>query len=137
MPSPQLPAVLRKLSRLIRVTLLAELVLGSAAQSLADPAPATALAPSGPTATVLAAHSPQNASDLRLIQTQLQRVIKQSLPATVGVEVHGAAGSGVIVNKEGLVLTAAHVIGRAGRKAQIELADGRVLTAHTLGANHD
>jgi serine protease Do len=72
-----------------------------------------------------------------MIQAQLQRVIKQTLPATVGVEVHGAAGSGVIVSKDGLVLTAAHVIGKSGRRAWVDLPDGRRLEAHTLGANHD
>ena len=48
-----------------------------------------------------------------------------------------AAGSGVIVSPEGLVLTAAHVIGRPGRRAWVELPDGRRLRGHTLGADHD
>jgi serine protease Do len=106
--------------------------------AVARPLPAQpAVAPPPETAAVLAARSPQNAVDLRMIQTQLQRVIKQALPATVGVEVHNAAGSGVIVSKDGLVLTAAHVIGKSGRRAKVDLPDGRVLEAHTLGANHD
>jgi serine protease Do len=86
---------------------------------------------------VLSARAPKDANDLRLIQTQLQRVIKQVLPATVSVEVRGAAGSGVIVNKEGLVLTAAHVVSQSGRRAWVELPDGRRLAARSLGANHD
>jgi serine protease Do len=94
------------------------------------------LAPWAQTAAALAAQSP-NAAQLRLIQTQLKRVIKQVLPATVGVEVRGAAGSGVIVNKEGLVLTAGHVVGQSGRRAWVELPDGRRLEGRTLGANHD
>jgi serine protease Do len=88
-------------------------------------------------AAVLSARAPKDASELRLIQRQLQRVIKQALPATVAVEVRGAAGSGVIVNKEGLVLTAAHVVGRPGRRAWIELPDGRRLPGRSLGADHD
>lgn len=59
------------------------------------------------------------------------------MPATVAVEIRGAAGSGVIVNKEGLVLTAAHVVGRAGRKGWVELPDGRRLRGKSLGADHD
>jgi serine protease Do len=92
---------------------------------------------SAETAAVLSAKSPKSAADLRLIQSQLQRVIERALPATVSVEVRGAAGSGVIVNKEGLVLTAAHVVGRSGRRAWVELPDGRRLAARSLGANHD
>jgi len=88
-------------------------------------------------AAVLSSRSPRNAAELRLIQDQLQRVIKQVMPATVAVEVRGAAGSGVIVTKQGLVLTAAHVVGRAGRRATVELPDGRRLRGRSLGANHD
>jgi serine protease Do len=88
-------------------------------------------------AAVLSARAPKDAKELRLIQSQLQRVIKRAMPATVAVEVRGAAGSGVIVDKEGLVLTAAHVVGRAGRRAWVELPDGRRLPGRSLGANHD
>ena len=83
------------------------------------------LEPSAETAKVLAARAPANAADLKLIQDQLRRVIDRVMPATVAVEIRGAAGSGVIVNKEGLVLTAAHVVGRAGRAGWVELPDGR------------
>jgi serine protease Do len=89
------------------------------------------------TAAVLQARAPRNAADLKLIQSQLQRVIQRCMPATVSVEVRGAAGSGVIVDKDGLVLTAAHVVGRAGRRGWVELPDGRRLRATSLGANHD
>jgi serine protease Do len=86
---------------------------------------------------VLRARSPQDPADLRLIQTQLQRVIARVLPATASVEIGNAAGSGVVVTKDGLVLTAAHVIGRPGRGAWIELPDGRRLHGVTLGADHE
>jgi serine protease Do len=88
-------------------------------------------------AAVLSARSPRDVADLRLIQNQLQKILPRILPATVSVEIGRAAGSGVIVNREGLVLTAAHVIGRAGRTAWIELPDGRRLRGRTLGANHN
>jgi serine protease Do len=64
-------------------------------------------------------------------------VLARILPATVSVELGRAAGSGVIVSHDGLVLTAAHVIGRPGRMAWIELPDGRRFRGRTLGANHD
>jgi serine protease Do len=104
---------------------------------LAQSASPVSLEAPADTAAVLSAKSPANAAELRLIQKQLQRVIQRALPATVAVEIRGAAGSGVIVNKEGLVLTAAHVVGRAGRRAWVELPDGRRLAGRSLGANHD
>ena len=93
-------------------------------------------APAG-AAAVLAARSPLNVKDLRLIETQLQRVIQRALPSTCGVQIGAAAGSGVVVSKDGMVLTAAHVIGRPGRRAWIELPDGRRFRGRTLGADHD
>ncbi|HEX6961566.1 MAG TPA: trypsin-like peptidase domain-containing protein [Lacipirellula sp.] len=111
--------------------------LAGTPSSFAQPANPVSLETPSETAAVLSARSPRNAEDLRLIQDQLQRVIKQAMPATVAVEIRGAAGSGVIVNREGLVLTAAHVVGRAGRRAWVELPDGRRLAGRSLGANHD
>lgn len=95
------------------------------------------LEPPASAAAVLAARSPDDVDDLREIQRQTQRVIERVIPATVSVEVGQAAGSGVIVSKDGLVLTAAHVIGRPGRAATIELPDGRRLRGRSLGADHD
>jgi serine protease Do len=51
------------------------------------------------------------------------------------VQVGQAQGSGVIVSKDGYVLTAAHVASRANRPAQFIMADGRVLRGKTLGLN--
>lgn len=95
------------------------------------------LQPAPAVAEALAVRSPRGVDDLRHIQAQLQRVIQQVVPATVAVEIGHAAGSGVIVSKEGLVLTAAHVISRPGRRAWVELPDGRRLRGRTLGTNHD
>jgi serine protease Do len=116
-------------------SLLASVLL--AAPLFAQSASPVSIEAPADTAAVLSAKSPANAADLRLIQKQLQRVIERALPATVAVEIRGAAGSGVIVNKEGLVLTAAHVVGRSGRRAWVELPDGRRLEGRSLGANHD
>lgn len=80
---------------------------------------------------------PRDAADLRVIEAQVQLLAEHGVPATVGVEVGPNVGSGVIVNAEGIVLTAAHVIGRSGRRATIVLPDGRRLPAETLGANHE
>ena len=74
---------------------------------------------------------------LRLIQEQLQRVDRAG-PARDGRRRNRRRRrQRRIVNKEGLVLTAAHVIGRPGRRAWVELPDGRRLRGRTLGADHD
>jgi serine protease Do len=42
-----------------------------------------------------------------------------------------------VVSADGLVLTAAHVVGGPGRRAMVTLTDGRRLPGHTLGADHE
>jgi serine protease Do len=119
-------------------TLLSLALVSSAALPLAaQPALPVSLEPSADTVKVLEARAPVNTAELKLIQDQLRKVIERVMPATVAVEIRGAAGSGVIVNKEGLVLTAAHVVGRAGRRGWVELPDGRRLGGRSLGADHD
>src|SRR5437764_8264622 len=56
--------------------------------------------------------------------------------ATVGLRVGNAQGSGVIINREGYILTAGHVSGATDRDAIIILPDGRRLRGRTLGANN-
>ncbi len=78
--------------------------------------------------------APTTIDDLRSIQRRLQKSIPNAIAATVGVYVGNASGSGVIVSKDGLVLTAAHVIGTPGIIIDLVLADGRKVKAKTLGA---
>lgn len=89
------------------------------------------------TQATLESRFPRNADDLRRIEKQVKQVVEQALPATVAVFVGHSAGSGVVINPEGLVLTAAHVVGRAGRRVRVVLPDGRNLAGRSLGANHD
>lgn len=89
------------------------------------------------TKATLEARFPRNAEDLRRIEKQVKQVVEKALPATVAVFVGQSAGSGVVINPDGLVLTAAHVVGRAGRRVRIVLPDGRNLAGRSLGANHD
>lgn len=86
---------------------------------------------------VLDSRYPRSAKQLLLIQQQVQRVAKAAMPATVGLRIGHGMGSGVIVSPKGLILTAGHVIGRAGRRATVLLPDGRRLVGKTLGANHE
>jgi serine protease Do len=77
--------------------------------------------------------APKDAHDVKAMQKHVQLLIEKLSPATVGVRVRMAQGSGVIINEEGLVLTAAHVIGRPGQKAIILMPDGKEYEATTLG----
>jgi serine protease Do len=79
---------------------------------------------------------PETKQDLLAIQRHVKRLLKQSMPSTVGVIVGAAQGSGVIVSKDGMVLTAGHVSALPDRKCQIVMPDGRILKGKTLGADH-
>jgi len=78
---------------------------------------------------------PEGPGDLRAIQAHVKTLLKKTMPATVGLIIGGAQGSGVIVTKDGKVLTAGHVSGLADRKVQIIMPDGRKLTGKTLSNN--
>jgi len=78
---------------------------------------------------------PNDVKDLRLIQEQVKKVVAKALPCTVGIRIGHAAGSGVIVSKDGYVMTAGHISGEADRTVTVILADGRHVKAKTLGSN--
>jgi serine protease Do len=78
---------------------------------------------------------PENVEDLRAIQTQVKKALAKAMPATVGIRIGNAAGSGVIVRKDGYVLTAGHISGKPDRDAVVILPDGRKLKGKTLGSN--
>ncbi len=77
--------------------------------------------------------APENVADLLAIQKQVQSVLKKCMAATVTLQMGGSSGSGVIVDKDGLVLTAGHVSGRPGLSVTVVLADGRELKGKALG----
>lgn len=79
--------------------------------------------------------SPETVQDLKAIQEHVRKVLEKVIPCTVGVVVGPASGSGVIVSKDGYVLTAGHVSGQPGRDVILILSDGKRLKGKTLG-NH-
>lgn len=100
--------------------------------------PATAMdAISNPRlAEIIAGRShPQGLEDLKEMQSLTQRLSDKVMPVTVGVQVGPSQGSGVIISKDGYVLTAAHVSAQANRDATFMMADGRILRGKTLGLN--
>lgn len=85
---------------------------------------------------IFAGGSPQTLADLQAMQEHFKKLVKQLRPATVGIRVGAGQGSGVIVSRDGYVLTAAHVIGAPDVDAIIILPDGKEVKAKTLGLNH-
>ena len=78
---------------------------------------------------------PESKQDLLSIQAKLQTTLKKAKGAVVAIQSGGGSGSGVIVSKDGLVLTAGHISGRAGRNVKIVLPDGRSVDAVTMGGS--
>jgi S1-C subfamily serine protease len=79
---------------------------------------------------------PQTVNQLRALEKQVQAVVARVQPATIGISIGPAQGSGVII-KDGYVLTAGHVSGQPGRTVTLHLADGRKVKGKTLGRNGD
>jgi len=79
--------------------------------------------------------APESARDLEELQEHVKKVIKKVTPAVVGIRIGNAAGSGVIIDAEGHVLTAGHVSGKPGQKCKVILPDGTMLDARSLGQN--
>ncbi len=79
--------------------------------------------------------TPATVDDLQAMQAHVAKLVKKIQAATVGVRAGGAQGSGVIVSKDGYVLTAGHVSGAAGRRITIIMPNGKTYRATSLGAN--
>ncbi len=65
------------------------------------------------------------------MQGRVAIAVEKAIPCVVSVE----GGSGVIVSAQGDILTASHVTKKAGRTVNVRMADGRVISATTLGTN--
>src|SRR4051812_13602011 len=83
----------------------------------------------------LATTSPATVAQLRAMQTRVHQVVKKVTPATVGILIGAASGSGVIVSPDGFVLTAGHVSGDANKDCTLIMPDGKRVKGKTLGAN--
>jgi serine protease Do len=84
---------------------------------------------------VFAKSSPESIEDLQAIEQHVKKLAEQVIPRTVAVQIGGAQGSGVIISKDGYVLTAGHVSGRPGRKVTFTLHDGKRVNGISLGRN--
>ena len=81
----------------------------------------------GPTASAPAITSGPSTEELSII-----RVARSATPSVVSVSRGDASGSGVIIRRDGVILTNAHVVGDA-RTVSVALADGRTLVGTVLG----
>jgi len=84
-----------------------------------------------------AAPTMQSIDDLKSIESKVHKVVTKVIPATVSLfsARNGASGSGVIVNKGGLILTAGHVV-RGAEEMTIVFPDGKQARGRVLGANY-
>ncbi|MFW6168989.1 MAG: S1C family serine protease [Planctomycetota bacterium] len=78
---------------------------------------------------------PASLDDLRLMTRHQQSLVKAVTKVTVALEIGATRGSGVLVSKEGHVLTAAHVAGQAGLDVRVITPNGRKFHGQTLGMN--
>ena len=89
-------------------------------------------------ALVLPLASPATAQDrqidLQALEKEVQAILPKVRACTVKV---GGSGSGVVVSKDGLILSCAHVTQKPGRTIQITFPDGRRVTATSLGHFHE
>ena len=78
-------------------------------------------------------------ASLHEVEDKVQDIVTRVMPATVGLGSVGgrAGGSGVIVNKDGLILTAAHVVAAIGDEVVVYFPDGRRVKAKKLGADNN
>ncbi|MFL2914277.1 MAG: S1C family serine protease [Opitutales bacterium] len=79
--------------------------------------------------------TPNKHEDLIKIQNRLQELLPATKKTLVAIEADDGAGSGVLVSEDGLVLTAAHVIGETGKKMRVRLPNGKSFPAVSLGGS--
>jgi serine protease Do len=84
---------------------------------------------------VLSGRAPASANELLAMQQRIRTLSDRLVKSTVAIQVGRANGSGVIISKEGYILTAAHVAGTPNQRATIYLSDGREVYGKTLGMN--
>ncbi|MEM7452817.1 MAG: trypsin-like peptidase domain-containing protein [Planctomycetota bacterium] len=79
---------------------------------------------------------PASISQMRAMENHIAELAEQCKLATVNIQCAGAQGSGVVVSRDGYILTAAHVISRPRLPATITFPDGSTVKAQTLGVHH-
>ena len=78
---------------------------------------------------------PESVADLKLIEDYTTKLLPKLKACTVNLRVGPAQGSGVIVSPEGLILSAAHVVSRPGRRISVVFENGDTYRGQVLGRN--
>jgi serine protease Do len=76
---------------------------------------------------------PKTIDELKAFEQQVEKIVAQVSPSTVGLQIGGGRGSGVIVSEDGLVMTAGHVVTRPNMRVTITFSDGKTAVGRTLG----
>ncbi len=76
---------------------------------------------------------PQTLKELQRFEEVTTKLVPIYREATVGIQVGGGQGSGVVVSPQGHVLTAAHVVGEVGNRVTIVFPDGSRYFAKVAG----
>ncbi len=93
----------------------------------------------GTEAERIIALTPKTEPDLLALQGRLQKAIEKARRATVCLQGKGkkaGSGSGVIVSKDGHILTAGHVTSEPGRTVTVVMEDGSKHAAESLGVSN-
>lgn len=79
----------------------------------------------------------RSVADLEKLESKVEAVAVKVQPSTVALvsEKVGSSGSGVIVSKDGLILTAAHVV-QGAEELTVNFPNGSKATGKVLGANY-
>lgn len=73
--------------------------------------------------------------NLKIVEQQVKKHLEKNTAVTVAIiSESGDAGSGVIISRDGIILTAAHVVQNEDR-VMVVFADGKTAMARVLGAN--
>lgn len=86
--------------------------------------------------SIFSGDAPKNRAELAAMQKHFQQLVQEVSSAVVGIQVGNSQGSGVIIDAEGHVLTAGHVVGEPNQEATFIFPDGKRVTGKTLGANN-
>ena len=128
--------VSRKLFRLVVVTALLPLLIGSAMGQVDTSAEATSSSDAEVKMDFLDAGTvPTSIAQLREMEKMVADIFEKVKPATVNIRVGMGQGTGVVISRDGYILTAAHVINGPDRAAFVTFPDGKQYRAETLGVD--
>ena len=86
---------------------------------------------------LLRGDDPRDLKELKALQRQQSKVAEKVHRVTVNLQHGSTQGSGVIINEDGYILTAAHVAGKPKQRITVVLHDGRRIEGISMGVNRD